>query len=152
MNPFKPNSTQFIDFETMSDLNWHCTKCEFKKWDRLKTWQVWKDEKGIQLGTGEDGHFYKKILCKNCNQVTIHRKLISTSINEVGLLSRSGIPKTLSDPIKKTYNFVDEYSVRTESPGNFENHHRVPQVRWSEKENKNDNEMTDSQIKKSLCS
>ena len=29
-NPFKEGSTQYHDFELMSDLKWHCTKCELK--------------------------------------------------------------------------------------------------------------------------
>ena len=48
MNPFKKGSTQYKDFETMSDCEWHCTKCELLS-GQAKTWQVWRQEKGIQL-------------------------------------------------------------------------------------------------------
>ncbi len=43
-NPFKENSTSYQDFKTMSDLKWHCSKCELKS-GQAKTWQVWRQEK-----------------------------------------------------------------------------------------------------------
>ena len=53
MNPFKKGSTQYKDFETMSDCEWHCTKCELLS-GQAKTWQVWRQEKGIQLDQDEE--------------------------------------------------------------------------------------------------
>ena len=58
-NPFKKGSTQHIDFETMSDLKWHCTKCELKS-GQAKTWQVDRDENEIQLVNNEKGLYYNK--------------------------------------------------------------------------------------------
>ena len=75
-NPFKEGSTQYHDFELMSDLQWHCTKCELKS-GQAKTWQVWRQEKGIQLAQDENENWFKKMLCTKCNSVTIHRKLLS---------------------------------------------------------------------------
>ena len=40
-NPFSKNTIAFTDFETMSDLKWHCAKCELKS-TQVKTWQVWR--------------------------------------------------------------------------------------------------------------
>ena len=48
MNPFKEGSNQYKDFKTMSDCKWHCSKCELLS-GQAKTWQVWRQEKGIQL-------------------------------------------------------------------------------------------------------
>ena len=83
-NPFKEGSTQYQDFELMSDLKWHCTKCELKS-GQAKTWQVWRQEKGIQLAQDEQGHWYKTMFCGHCGFNTIHRKLLSTEILDTGL-------------------------------------------------------------------
>ena len=112
-NPFKEGSTQYQDFELMSDLKWHCTKCELKS-GQAKTWQVWRQEKGIQLAQDEQGHWYKTMFCEHCGFNTIHRKLLSTEILDTGLKARTSIPKALADRVKKVYDCVDEYSLRTE--------------------------------------
>lgn len=145
-NPFKEGSTQHHDFELMSDLQWHCTKCELKS-GQAKTWQVWRQEKGIQLAQDENENWFKKMLCPKCNSVTIHRKLLSTDILDTGLKARTNIPKELADRIKKVYDFVDEYSLRTEPTNKLEIDHRIPQVRWASDEDKNSTTMTEEQIK-----
>ena len=144
-NPFKKGSTQYHDFELMSDLQWHCTKCELKS-GQAKTWQVWRQEKGIQLAQDENNNWFKKMLCPKCNSVTIHRKLLSTDILDTGLKARTNIPKELADRIKKVYDCVDEYSLRTEPANKLEIDHRVPQVRWTGNEDVNSKCMTESQI------
>ncbi len=146
MNPFKEGSTQYLDFETMSDCKWHCAKCELKS-GQAKTWQVWRQEKGIQLDQDEEGHWYKNIFCPNCQMTTIHRKLKSTEILSVDLKARSGIPPQIAKRAKELYNCVDEYSMRTEPANQLEIDHRVPQVRWNTNEDDNTN-LTDEQIKK----
>lgn len=145
-NPFKEGSTQHHDFELMSDLKWHCTKCELKS-GQAKTWQVWRQEKGIQLAQDENENWFKKMLCPKCNSVTIHRKLLSTEILDTGLKARTTMPKVLSDRIKKVYNCIDEYSLRTEPTNKLEIDHRIPQVRWASDEDKNSTTMTEEQIK-----
>ncbi len=145
-NPLKKGSTQYQDFELMSDLKWHCTKCELKS-GQAKTWQVWRQEKGIQLAQDEQGHWYKTMFCDNCGFNTIHRKLLSTEILDTGLKARTTMPKVLSDRIKKVYNCIDEYSLRTEPTNKLEIDHRIPQVRWASDEDKNSTTMTEEQIK-----
>ena len=145
-NTFKKGSTQYQDFELMSDLKWHCTKCELKS-GQAKTWQVWRQEKGIQLAQDEQGHWYKTMFCDNCGFNTIHRKLLSTEILDTGLKARTTMPKVLSDRIKKVYNCIDEYSLRTEPTNKLEIDHRIPQVRWTSDEDKNSTTMTEEQIK-----
>ena len=145
-NPFKKGSTQYQDFELMSDLKWHCTKCELKS-GQAKTWQEWRQEKGIQIAQDEQGHRYKTMFCDNCGFNTIHRKLLSTEILDTGLKARTTMPKVLSDRIKKVYNCIDEYSLRTEPTNKLEIDHRIPQVRWASDEDKNSTTMTEEQIK-----
>lgn len=144
-NPFKEGSTQYQDFELMSDLKWHCTKCELKS-GQAKTWQVWRQEKGIQLAQDEQGHWYKTMFCEHCGFNTIHRKLLSTEILDTGLKARTSIPKALADRVKKVYDCVDEYSLRTEPANKLEIDHRIPQVRWDKNEDVNSANMTEEQI------
>lgn len=146
MNPFKEGSTQYKDFETMSDLKWHCSKCELLS-GQAKTWQVWRQEKGIQLDTDEKGNWYKKIFCPKCNTNTIHRKLKSTELVTEGLKARTSMPANLAKRVKELYGCVDEYTLRTEPANMLEIDHRIPQVRWIENEDINDVKMTDDEIK-----
>lgn len=146
MNPFKEGSTQYKDFETMSDLKWHCSKCELLS-GQAKTWQVWRQEKGIQLDTDEEGHWYKKMLCPSCKVKTIHRKLKSTELVTEGLKARTSIPAKLAKRAKELYGCVDEYTLRTEPANMLEIDHRVPQVRWTENEDINNINMADEEIK-----
>lgn len=145
MNPFKEGSNQYKDFETMSDLKWHCSKCELLS-GQAKTWQVWRQEKGIQLDQDETGNWYKNIYCEKCGIKTIHRKLKSTEIVTENLKARTGIPAHIAKRAKELFNCVDEYSMRTEAAGQLEIDHRTPQVRWTKNEEDNTN-LTDEQIK-----
>ena len=145
MNPFTEGSTQYKDFEVMSDCKWHCSKCELLS-GQAKTWQVWRQEKGIQLDQDEEGHWYKKILCPKCGVKTIHRKLKSTEIIDIDLKARTGIPPEIAKRAKALYGCVDEYTLRVEPANQLEIDHRVPQVRWTTNEDDNTN-LTDAQIK-----
>ena len=100
MNPFKENTTSYNDWEVLNDLQWHCTKCELKS-GQAKTWQVWRQQ-GIQIDVDDKGNWYKTILCKTCQNKTIHRKLKSLEILEDTTI-RSGIPQALSKKIKTLY-------------------------------------------------
>lgn len=144
MNPFKKDSTQYKDFETMSDCKWHCSKCELLS-GQAKTWQVWRQEKGIQLDQDENGNWFKKFYCDKCGQKTIHRKLKSTELVTVDLKARSGIPQNIIKRVKELYECIDEYSMRTEFARDLEVDHRTPQVRWTENEADNSN-LSDEQI------
>lgn len=145
-NLFKEGSTQFKDFELMQDLKWHCSKCELKS-GQAKTWQVWRQEKGIQLDQDENGNWYKTILCVNCNQKTVHRKLKSREILEDIIKVRTNMPPKLAQRIKILYGNVDEYSLRTEPSKLLEIDHRVPQVRWTKNEAVNDSNMSEAEMK-----
>lgn len=145
MNPFKEGSNQYKDFETMSDCKWHCSKCELLS-GQAKTWQVWRQEKGIQLDQDENGNWYKMMKCPNCGIKTVHRKLQSTEIVTENLKARSDIPEKIKKRVKELYNCIDEYSMRTEFAKDLEVDHRTPQVRWTENETDNSN-LTDEQIK-----
>lgn len=144
MNPFKKGSNQYLDFETMSDCNWHCTKCELKS-GQAKTWQVWRQEKGIQLDQDGNGNWFKKINCPNCGTKTIHRKLKTTELDLSGIKARSNIPEDVIIRAKKLFGCVDEYTLRVEPAKDLELDHRIPQVRWVGSEDDNTG-LSDEQI------
>ena len=87
-NPFTPGSTQFQDFETLSDLKWHCSKCELQS-GQAKTWQVWRQERGVQFDTDEKGNYYKKIMCPKCG--TKKTEIFRTSDRSSG---KSGVARS----------------------------------------------------------
>lgn len=145
MNPFTKDSIQYKDFETMSDCKWHCTKCELKS-AQAKTWQQWKDEKGIQFDSDESGNNFKWIRCQTCGKKTVHRKLKSTEIKAVNIKARKTIPDSVKKRAKVLYGFIDEYTLREEAANILELDHRIPQVRWESSEEDNRN-LTDEEIK-----
>ncbi len=145
MNPFKEGSIQYTDFETMSDCEWHCSKCELLS-GQAKTWQLWRQEKGIQFDQDENGNLYKYIFCVQCGKKTVHRKLISTELSDIGLKARADIPDKIVKRAKELFDYIDEYSMRKEPANKLELDHRVPQVRWTENEEDN-SDLTDEQIK-----
>lgn len=143
-NPFKEGTTSHNDFDVLSDLKWHCTKCELKS-GQAKTWQVWR-QMGIQLGTDEKGNFYKNIFCEKCNNKTVHRRLITLDISEDTKI-RSGLPQNLAKRIKTFLKFEEALFLRKMMPKELEVDHKFPQVRWNKNEDINDMKMLDEEIK-----
>ncbi|AQQ10477.1 hypothetical protein L21SP3_02310 [Sedimentisphaera cyanobacteriorum] len=131
-NPFREGTISYDDFNKMSDLRWHCSKCELRS-GQAKTWQVWRQEKGVQLDKDENGNFYKRIYCSRCEARTVHRKLKSLDILEVNK-ARYGIPSKLAKRIKQLYNFEEAVLLRQLSERELEIDHKFPQVRWAKNE------------------
>ena len=144
MNPFKAGSTSHNDFGILSDLKWHCAKCELKS-GQAKTWQVWR-QMGIQLDVDEKNNFYKTIFCETCKNKTIHRKLKSLEILEDTNV-RSGLPQNLAKKIKELLKFEEALFVRKMMPKELEVDHKFPQVRWNENEDENKKDMTEEEIR-----
>ena len=144
-NPFKKGSKQHHDFEVMKDLKWHCSKCELKS-GQAKTWQMWRQEKGLQIDKDSDGHYYKIIYCDNCEEKTHHRKLKSLKILEVVKL-RAGISKKFAKKVKGIYKNEDAVFLRKFVPNQLEIDHKFPQVRWNKNEDENKADMSEKGIK-----
>ena len=144
-NTFKAGTTAHNDFEVLSDLKWHCTKCELQS-GQAKTWQVWRQEKGVQMDVDEDGKFGSRIFCKTCSRVTVHRKLKSL-ILLAETMARSGMPTTLARKAKEIYNDEEAVFLRKLSPNQLEVDHKFPQVRWGKDEEKNNPKMSEAEIK-----
>ncbi len=143
-NPFKEGSTSYHDFDTLSDLKWHCSKCELKS-GQAKTWQVWRQQ-GIQLDKDDKGNWYKKMYCEKCDNKTIHRKLKTLEILDDTKI-RSGLPQKLIDRIKKVLRHEEAMLLRKLTPKELEIDHKFPQIRWDRDEEVNDVNMSDEQIK-----
>ncbi len=143
-NPFKESTTSHHDWEILKDLKWHCTKCELKS-GQAKTWQVWRQERGIQLDKFND-NWYKTIPCPTCEIKTVHRKLLSIDIKEE-TKSRSGVSQYLARKIKNFYNNEEALFLRQFSPRELEVDHKFPQIRWGENEKENKTTMDHDEIK-----
>lgn len=145
MNPFKENTTSYHDWEVLKDLQWHCTKCELKS-GQAKTWQVWRQEKGIQMDVDLNGKADSRIFCKSCSSKTVHRKLKSLVILE-DTKSRSGISQKLALKVKTVYKCEEALFIREMSSKELEIDHKFPQIRWSKNEEKYSNDITEEEIK-----
>ena len=143
-NPFKEGTVSHHDFNILSDLKWHCTKCELKS-GQAKTWQVWR-QAGIQLDKDERGNFYKTMICEKCKNKTIHRKL-KTLIISADTKSRSGIPQKLARKVKEVLKYEEALFLRKMPPKELEVDHKFPQVRWGKNEDINNPEMSLEEIK-----
>jgi len=143
-NPFKEGSTQYDDFNTMSDLRWHCTKCELKS-AQAKTWQVWRQEKGLQLGKDDNGNYHKRQYCAKCEHNTVHRKLESLDVLEVNK-ARSGLSSKLAKRVKQLYGCQEAVLLRKLSERELEVDHRFPQIRWGQNE-ENSETLGDERLK-----
>lgn len=145
-NPFKENTTSHHDWEILKDLKWHCTKCELKS-GQAKTWQVWRQEKGVQLDKNKKGLWYDTQPCPTCGYNTVHRKLKSLEILDE-TKSRAGISTYLASRIKKLYDNQEAFLLRELTPNQLEIDHKFPQIRWGDNEKENSLTMSESEIKK----
>ena len=144
-NPFTPGSTQFQDFETLSDLKWHCSKCELQS-GQAKTWQVWRQERGVQFDTDEKGNYYKKIMCPKCGTITVHRKLKSLELLTVHQ-ARAGLPAQIAKKVKNLLKHEEAVFLRVLSDNELEVDHKFPQIRWGKNEEDNA-KLSDEQLRK----
>jgi len=145
-NPFKEGTTAYNDFEVLSDLKWHCTKCELKS-GQAKTWQVWRQEKGVQMDVDESGKFDGRKFCKKCDRVTVHRK-IKSLVLLAETKARSGMPAVLAKKVKDMYKNEEAVFLRKLSPNQLEVDHKFPQVRWGTNEDKNIPNMSEVEMRK----
>ena len=143
-NPFKEGTVSQHDFNILSDLKWHCTKCELKS-GQAKTWQVWR-QAGIQLDKDERGNFYKTMVCEKCKNKTIHRKL-KTLVISADTKIRSGIPQKLASKVKEVLKYEEALFLRKMPPKELEVDHKFPQIRWGKNEDINNPEMSLEEIK-----
>ncbi len=142
-NPFKPSTTSYHDWEVMKDLQWHCSKCELQS-GQAKTWQTWRDEKGIQFEEPTPRRWEKRIFCKICQKTTSHRKFKTLELLEI-ISKRVQITPKFAKKVKVLYKYEEAILLRKLSPRELEIDHKFPQIRWVSNEDSND-DLTDEQI------
>lgn len=146
MNPFKPNTTQYHDYEVMKDLQAHCTRCELKS-SQAKTWQTWRDAHGIQFAETSlgSGKYDIRKFCEDCNKKTVHRQLATLEIS-VTTSARAGISAKLATRIKTLLNYEEAFLLRKLTGNLLEVDHKFPQIRWNTNEESSENS-TDEELK-----
>jgi len=144
-NPFRKETTQHRDFEIMKDLRWHCSKCELES-GQARTWKTWKDQKGIQFDCDEGGKCDARIECKKCGKKTVHRKLKTLELSEHTKI-RSGIGQKLAKRVKDVYGCKESVLLRKLFCRELEIDHKFPFERWRSDEDKNNPDMSESEIR-----
>jgi hypothetical protein len=145
-NPFKEGCIQHHDFEVLSDLQWHCSKCELKA-AQAKTVQTWRDKYGLQFkmdDTNENLYIYQ--YCKTCNRATVHRALATTT-PVLQTKTRSSISTKLRARILKVLKYEEATNERELLSNELEVDHKFPQLRWKGDESPNPDTMSDEDIK-----
>ncbi len=143
-NPFRENTISYHDWEILKDLKWHCSKCELQA-GQAKTWQTWRDEKGIQFEEPTSRRWEKRIYCSTCQKKTSHRKL-KTLIKLENISKRFQITSKLAKRVKDLYLNEEAVFLRKLSFRELEIDHKFPQIRWESNEDSNE-DLTDEQLK-----
>ena len=148
MNPFKFNTTSYLDYEVMGDLQEHCTRCELKS-SQAKTWQTWRDAYGIQFAETlqGSGKYDIRKFCVSCNKKTVHRQLATLERNQ-NTSSRAGISAKLATRIKKLLKYEEAFWLRELAGNLLEVDHKFPQIRWNSDEESDENANDDELISK----
>ena len=133
-HPFKPGTRIHEIFAILSDMAWHCGKCELPGTQPAKAIQIIR-QNGYSIENGNRD-------CANCSYRTVHRRLKSLE-PEVNSVVRTVLPNKLRQRIKKLYGNREAALNREMESGLLEIDHRFPQVRWSNPEYENDPNMPD---------
>lgn len=142
-NPYKEGTVKHQIFEVLKDLKWHCSQHEFISSQPAKALQIMRQE-GFQFE--KDGqNWEKRMFCKVCNKTTPHRKLKFLK-REDDITTRGKFPAKLKEKIRKYYGNKDEITGSSITGRTAEIDHRIPQIRWVEKEKDWDISMSNSEI------
>lgn len=146
-NPYKKDTQIAKIFEILKDLKWHCSECELPGSQPAKALQMIR-QAGFQMER-VGANWEKRIFCKKCKRKTPHRRLISIKREESDI-RRGKFPEKLKQKIRKYYQNKDVLiggSITGRTP---EVDHRIPQIRWTKKEQDYDSEMSNLDIEKNF--
>jgi len=135
-HPFNEGTKLAQIFTILSDGHWHCGKHELPGTQPAKAIQIIRQH-GFTIEN-------KTILCANCKDKTVHRRLVSTEPTKQSFV-RQQFPAKLRKRILHHYNNIEAITLREMIPNELEVDHRFPQVRWSKNETF-DPDMSDSQL------
>ncbi len=142
-NPFTEGTDSYRDYETLKDLEPHCSKCELVT-GQAKTWQTWRDAYGYQFSkTGRN--YCERIFCSTCGKKQVHRRLTSLTPSD-NTTARSNMPKALAARIKVVLRNRDEYANRFMRAVYLEVDHRCPRIRATSDEEDNRLDMSEEEI------
>lgn len=142
-NPFNEWSEDYKVFETLSDLKWHCSKCDFNSTQPARNFKNIRDA-WFEMEK-EWKNYEKQMFCEKCWRNRWHRKLKSL-IQISNSIFRSTMPESFKKRVKDLYNWEEAFFLRKLPYDLLEVDHKFPQVRWSKNE-ENLNNLTDQQIK-----
>lgn len=146
-NPYEEGTVKHQIFEVLKDLKWHCSQHEFPSSQPAKALQIMRQE-GFQLEK-EGSNWEKRMFCPVCKKKTPHRRLISLERQNTDI-TRGSLPEKLKERIRKFYDNRDEITGSSVTGRTLEVDHRIPQVRWKEKEKDWDVDMPNEEIEENF--
>jgi len=121
-SPFNEGTKIHRIFMLLVDGGWHCGKHELPGTQPAKAIQIIR-QNGYEVAN-------KTIFCSDCNDKTVHRRLVSTEPLNKSIV-RSNLPETLKKRVKAVYKNTEAITQRTHQPAELEVDHRFPQIRWA---------------------
>ena len=146
MNPFNEGTNLYRTFDILSDLQWHCSICELPSSQPAKLIQLIRN-RGYVFDNDGGVNWEKRILCKNCDKNTSHRRLISIEVLN-NPTTRLNISNRLRSRVIELYFNQDSFLEYSPTGRSIEVDHRVPQIRWRENEEELLDDCTDDEIRK----
>lgn len=143
-NPFNEGTQIHKIFEILSDLKWHCSEHELPWSQPAKALQMIRQKGYVMEKVGSN--YEKRILCSVCGRKTPHRKLASLEIQHTSIERTKSLDTKLKERIISLYNGEDAILWYAPTGRKIEVDHRIPQIRWIEKEEDYE-DMTDEQLK-----
>lgn len=142
-NPFNEWTQIYKIFEILSDLEWHCSEHELPWSQPAKALQMIRQAwyKMEQVGA----NYEKRMFCEVCQRKTPFRKLVSLEKEEESIERTKSLNTKLKERIIKLFWNKDAFLDYEPTWRKIEVDHRIPQVRWLEKEEDYIN-MTDEQL------
>lgn len=131
-NPFTEWTQIYKIFDILSDLEWHCSEHELPGSQPAKALQMirqaWFEMEKI------GANYEKRIFCETCGRKTPHRKLVSLEQTQISTERTKTLNPKLKERIIKLFQGEDAFLGYTPTGRKIEVDHRIPQVRWIEKE------------------
>ncbi|NVP18013.1 hypothetical protein HUU51_04820 [Candidatus Gracilibacteria bacterium] len=142
-NPFNEGTQIYKIFEILSDLEWHCSEHELPGSQPAKALQMIRQAGYKMEKVG--ANYEKRMFCEVCQRKTPFRKLISLEKEEESIERTKTLNPKLKERIIKLFGNKDAFLDYEPTGRKIEVDHRIPQVRWLEKEEDYIN-MTDEQL------
>ncbi len=131
-NPFKFWTQIYKIFEILSDLQWHCSEHELPWSQPAKALQMIRQAWYEMEKTWQN--YEKRMFCDTCKRKTPFRKLISLEKTEESIERSKTLNPKLKERIIKIFKNKDAFLGYEPSGRKIEVDHRIPQIRWIEKE------------------